>query len=89
MEEQEQLQRIYCIAQDILIMLRNESFVNRDPHIRDSIEYLASTVGALSTIALNKDPNSNDTLQYSITKMRIARNIVEREKQANAKKQCV
>lgn len=82
MEEQKQLQRITSLAQDILVMLRNESFQNHDAHIRDSIEHLAGTVAALSKIILEEDLDKHSTFQYSVTKMRVAKNIVEREKNA-------
>ncbi|WP_028399632.1 hypothetical protein [Ectobacillus panaciterrae] len=81
MEEKEQLRRIRDLAREIMETLLQESFFNRGSHLRDSVENLANTVAALAEIQLEEDKNAHDTLRYTITKMRIARNAVEQEKQ--------
>lgn len=81
MEEKEQLRRIRDLAREIMETLLQESFFNRDSHLRDSVENLANTVAALAKIQLEEDKNAHDTLRYTIAKMRIARNAVEQEKQ--------
>jgi hypothetical protein len=86
MEEKEQLRRIQDLAQEIMETLLQESFFNRDSHLRDSVENLANTVSALVKIQLEEDKNAQDTLRYTITKMRLARNAVEQEKQAKQSK---
>ncbi|MFX3630019.1 MAG: LemA domain protein [Ectobacillus sp.] len=82
MEEREQLHRIQGLAKEIIEMLLQESFFNQNTRLRGSIENLASTVEALTKIQLNEDRNAQDTLRYSITKMRLARNAVNEEKEA-------
>jgi hypothetical protein len=49
--------------------------------MRHSVEHLANTVAALAKIQLNEDDNIEDTLRYTVTKMCIVRNAMEKEKQ--------
>ncbi|MBO9129323.1 LemA domain protein [Bacillus sp. 165] len=77
--QKEKLARINMLAQDIVQTLLQEAFFNKDSHLRDSVEHLANTVAALTKIQLEEDQNVTDTLRYSVSKMRIARNAVHAE----------
>jgi hypothetical protein len=77
--EKEKLQRIQALANEIVQTLLQEACFNPNSQLRHSVEHLASTVAALTKIQLDEDQNANDTLQYSVTKMRIARNAVHAE----------
>ncbi|MDG4656370.1 LemA domain protein [Ectobacillus antri] len=81
MNEKEQLQRIQELAREIIETLLQESLFNRSSYLRDSVEHLANTVDALTKIQLDQDANVQDTLRYTITKMRIARNAMQHEKE--------
>ncbi|UOY92932.1 LemA domain protein [Ectobacillus sp. JY-23] len=81
MNEREQLQRIQELAREIMEMLLQESLFDRNSYLRDSVEHLANTVDALTKIQLDQDVNVQDTLRYTITKMRIARNAMQHEKE--------
>ncbi|MCP8969229.1 LemA domain protein [Ectobacillus ponti] len=80
MENQEKLRRIQGLAQEIVETLLEESFFNDQPHLRHSVEHLANTVAALTKIQLEEDKNMEDTLRYTVSKMKIAKNAVDQEK---------
>ncbi|MFD3450051.1 hypothetical protein ACFDTO_36355 [Microbacteriaceae bacterium 4G12] len=86
MEEREKLYRIQQLAQEIVEVLLEESFFNQDTHLRNCTELVANTVAALAKIQLGEDTNPEDTLRYTVTKMRMARNAIEQEKQINRNK---
>ncbi|MFB9758017.1 LemA domain protein [Ectobacillus funiculus] len=78
---EEKLRRIQDLAQEIVETLLQEAFFNQNTQMRHSVEHLANTVAALAKIQLNEDDNIEDTLRYTVTKMCIVRNAMEKEKQ--------